>query len=164
MSALTRTTTPAGSTGDVGEVSAPPTEATAPLHARMAALIEKIRRDLQPVECEVTHHFSPGVYSRVMYIPAGITVVDKIHKKGHQVTLLQGHLTILDSVGAREVHATDLWIGSAGEQRAMYAHTPCIIMSTHHTLRTELEEVAAELVAQDALEYQQHLLTQREGA
>lgn len=136
----------------------------APLHQRLAGLIAGIRAELAPVECEVEHFFSKGVYSRVMHIPAGVVVVGKIHKTRNQLTMLAGEATIIDDDGEpQRVRAPRLWVSEPGVQRAVFAHTPCMFMSTHGTELADVDEIEKVFIAQDALEYEQHLLTHQEG-
>lgn len=132
--------------------------------ARMAALIESIRSDLQSVQCPVRNHFAPGVYGREMFHHAGTVIVGKIHKHQNMLVMLQGEAVLVDASGRRTVRAPQVWITPPGVQRAAIAITDCIWMSVHGTHETDLEKIEAEFIAQDALEYEQFLLQHNKGA
>lgn len=130
--------------------------------AQMARLIDSIAAELPPVECPVFHHFSPGVYAREMHIPAGAVVVGKIHKFENMLMLVSGIAELRDGENAITVRAPRLWVSPPGVQRAVFAITDCIFMSVHGTEKRDVNEIEAELIAQNALEYEQFLLTHNE--
>jgi quercetin dioxygenase-like cupin family protein len=139
-------------------------DAVASLHARMARLISRIGAELPPVECPVFHHFSPGVYAREMRVPAGAVVVGKIHKFENMLMMTQGEATFVGGDQPQRVRAPFIWVTPPGIQRAAYAHEDCIFVSVHGTDKRDINEIEAEFIAQNALEYEQFLLENKQGA
>lgn len=134
-------------------------------HARMAALARSIATELQPVDCPVNHHFSPGVYAREMRIPAGAIVVGKIHKFENMLLMTQGVAELRGDGAPRVVRAPQIWVSPPGIQRAVFARTDCVFISIHGTDKRDVDAIEAEFIAQDALEYEQFRLEHKnEGA
>ena len=51
------------------------------------------------VECEVFHHFAEGTYTRELHIPAGTTLVGKIHLHSTINILAKGRIAVVTDDG-----------------------------------------------------------------
>lgn len=134
-------------------IGARPAPATCLDRHRVFALEEAIRRDLQPVEMPVQHHFSRGVYGRELFIPAGTVLTGKIHKFDSLNILLEGELLVLTDQGVKHVKAGHLEVSPPGTKRAAYALTDTRWLTVHGTHKTEIAEIEAEFIAQTEEEF-----------
>jgi quercetin dioxygenase-like cupin family protein len=120
---------------------------------RVLALEEAIRRDLDPVEMPVQHHFSHGVYGRELFIPAGTVLTGKIHKLDNLNILLEGELLVLTDQGVKHVKAGHVEVSPPGTKRAAYALTDTRWLTVHGTHKTDVDDIEAEFVAQTEQEF-----------
>lgn len=79
--------------------------------------LERAMLAAEQVECPVTHHFSPGVYTRQCDMPAGAIVLGQTHREVHQCVLLKGRLRLLEEDGTlRDVSAPAIFLGKPGRK------------------------------------------------
>ena len=71
--------------------------------------------------CPLTHHHAPHVYGREMLIPAGTTIVGKIHRHAHLNVIVSGRAWVATEFGRREVRAGDIFVSEPGAKRAVHA-------------------------------------------
>jgi quercetin dioxygenase-like cupin family protein len=93
------------------------------------------------IDIPVTHRFATGLYCREIVIPAGATVVGKLHAETH-VLVVSGCCVLVsgDVETVVEGHAT--YITPAGTKRAIHALTDTV-MTTIHTNPDNGTDVAA---------------------
>ncbi len=89
------------------------------------------------VELKVTHHFSPGVYMREIFIPKGVTLVGKIHKSEQLNILSQGKLAVFTEEGRKVVTASTVILSPAGVKRVGHALEDSIWITVHGNLDNE---------------------------
>lgn len=142
--------------------AATPSGPAAVHRAQMAHLAQSIARDLPPVDCPVLNHFSPGVYARELRIPAGTIVVGAIHKFENMLLMIQGVCEIRGDGEPRTVRAPQIWVSAPGTQRSVLAITDCVFVSVHGTDKRDVNEIRAEFIAENALEYEQFLLEHKQ--
>lgn len=112
------------------------------------------RDELMPAEeaeriCPILHHFAPGLYAREMRMPAGATVIGKIHRHAHLICLMQGRAVVADEDGSRELAAPLVWTSKAGAKRAIYALEDSVFV-TYHPIPNDthdLEQIEAHVIA-----------------
>lgn len=111
--------------------------------------LENHIRDLPQVEIPVEHHFAPGIYARVIHIPAGVVLTGKIHKTLHMCILAQGtvHVTIDNGEHAEVFDAFCIFNAPAGSKKAIYAETDAVFINVHPTELTDLEMIEKEFIA-----------------
>lgn len=127
----------------------PPAEALA---AAMRALPAEAQLDIEPV-----HLFAPGIYVRVLHMPAGACIVSKIHKTEHFCLALDGRVTVvIDGEGEQEIVGPKLMRTLPGTQRSLLVHEPATWITFHpvadpDTTLTEadLPAIEARLIAED---------------
>lgn len=127
--------------------------------ARDALLaIHAVVGGLPPVTCELEHHFAPGIYARTVRIPAGTSMVGKIHKHSHISILSQGDVSIFsEHEGSMRVTGPQTITAPAGTKRAIHAHTDTVWTVIHLTNETDLAKIERDVVVDTYAEYEQFL-------
>ncbi len=85
-------------------------------------------------KCELTHIFTPGIYTRIFTMPAGLYIVSKIHKTEHPFTVLEGAVNV--SIDAQQwtlFLAGDTGITQAGTRRLLKTLRKTVWMTVHAT-------------------------------
>lgn len=126
---------------------------------RLYQLQESVARELEPVECPLQHVFAPGAYARTMFIPAGTTIVGKIHKHAHLNILSQGTVCVMtETEGDRELTGPLTMCSPPGTKRAVYAVTDAVWTTIHLTTSTDLDEIEREVIAPTFDDYERFAL------
>lgn len=104
--------------------------------------------------CPLKHFFAPGhtckhVYAREILLPAGLTIVGKIHKYAHLNMLMRGRVSVFTEKGREEFTGPLTMVSQAGTKRAVYAHEDTVWVTVHLTQSTDLEEIEDEIIAKD---------------
>lgn len=107
--------------------------------------------------CPLKHVFAPGgdckhVYAREILLPAGLTIVGKIHKHAHLNMLMKGRVSVFTEKGREDFTGPLTMVSQAGTKRAVYAHEDTIWVTVHLTNSTDLDEIEAEIIAKDFAE------------
>jgi quercetin dioxygenase-like cupin family protein len=98
------------------------------------------------VELETEHFFSPGMYLRRVYRPAGTLIVGKVHKKPHFFLCAKGEIIAWTESGMRKLQAGDVVECQPGTKRITLATQDSIGVTVHMTDKTDLDEIETELV------------------
>jgi len=98
------------------------------------------------VELETEHFFSPGMYLRRVYRPAGTLIVGKVHKKPHFFLCAKGEIIAWTENGMRKLQAGDVVECQPGTKRITLATQDSIGVTVHMTDKTDLDEIETELV------------------
>jgi hypothetical protein len=100
-----------------------------------------------PAACQWTHIFTPGLYTRQIFMPAGSLITSEIHKTEHPFIVSQGVVSVLME-GEEELKIKAPYIGvtKPGTRRVLFVHEDCIWTTCHPTDKTTVEEVAAEIL------------------
>jgi len=104
---------------------------------------------------ELYHHFSDGIYTREIHIPAGHIVCGKIHKKQSTVQLLKGSLIVADETGSKTLNAPCQFVSDGGLQRVAFTFDDVVWIDIHATDESTVDAAEKELFANDysELEY-----------
>jgi len=87
---------------------------------------------MQLANCPVTHRFTPGLYSREIFMPAGSLIVSKIHLTEHQYVVSWGKVSVwTDEDDEVEIEAPCHGITKAGTRRVLFCHTD-VLWTTFH--------------------------------
>jgi hypothetical protein len=117
-----------------------------PFRERVHALARHMK-ELEQTPLPVKHHFSPGLYIREIFMPAGTIVIGKIHKTEHANILVQGACLIVHGDDDREeLRAPRVFVSHAGVQKVLYIVEDMIWMTTHVTTETDLKKLEALLI------------------
>lgn len=113
-------------------------------------------KEVEQTDLPVKHHFSPGLYLREIFMPAGTVVIGKIHKTEHFNILVKGACLIIhDDYRREELRAPAVFVSKAGVQKVLYILEDMIWMTTHVTEETDmgkLEELLITPMPPDPLE------------
>ena len=112
--------------------------------------LESAMRSMPQAEGIVTtHHFSPGMYLRKVYRPAGTVIVGKVHKAPHFFLCAAGQILVSGPSGVKTLNPGDVIESTPGTKRATYALTDAIGITVHLTDKTDIEEIERELIEPD---------------
>lgn len=101
-------------------------------HDQQIAYIGHRLAELPQQELPLTHHFSPGIYLREIFMPAGTVVIGKIHKTEHFNIILAGACLIVHGDGRREeLRAPYTFVSQAGVQKVLYILEDCLWQTVH---------------------------------
>jgi len=111
------------------------------------------RMMLQMLERQLTmepvHWFSEGLYARELTLPAGSTVVGKIHKHAHLNVLLKGHVTVTTPYGTEDIHGPCIFESQPDTKRAVYTHEETTWITFHPTQETDVHEIEKDIILPD---------------
>jgi quercetin dioxygenase-like cupin family protein len=100
-------------------------------------------------ELQTEHFFSPGMYCRRVFRPAGTLIVGKIHKEPHFFLCAMGEIIAWTETGMRRLQAGDVVESLPRTKRVTLAVTDAIGITIHKTDKTDLEEIETELIEPD---------------
>jgi len=100
-------------------------------------------------ELVTEHQFSPGMYMRKLFRPAGTLIVGKVHKEPHFFLCVKGEIIAWTESGMKRLQAGDVIESKPGTKRVTLAVTDAIGITIHRTDKTDLDEIEAELIEPD---------------
>ena len=92
------------------------------------------------------HKFAEGMYVREIFIPKGMLVVGKIHKKSNPVFVMKGDISIFSEEGSRRFKGGEYVISQPGAKRVGYTHEDTTWVEVFATHETDLEKLEEELI------------------
>ena len=116
-------------------------------------LLEAEMKKQPQIELEVKHHFSYGIYGREMFIPKGVILTGKIHKREQLNIIYKGDLSVLIDDEMKRVQGPYTFVAPAGAKRIMYAHEDTHYIVIHGTHERDLEKIEEFFIAQSEQEY-----------
>ena len=111
------------------------------LQSQMAAMPQ--------AELLTEHSFSPGMYLRKVFRPAGTLIVGKVHKEPHFFLCVKGEIIAWTEGGMKHLYAGDVLESKPGTKRVTLAVTDAIGITIHRTDKTNLDEIETELIEPD---------------
>ena len=96
-------------------------------------------------DLKTTHHFSPGLYAREMFIPAGTVLTGAVHKTEH-MALFVGDITVWTEHGMQRITGHQTFVSKAGAKRVGYAHADTWCTGFFVTDETDIDALEAALV------------------
>lgn len=103
----------------------------------------------QIIDCPLVHRFTPGMYIREIFMPAGSLITSKIHKTEHPFTVSKGKVAVsIDGKDWEEFEAPYTGITKPGTRRILYIIEDCI-WTTYHVNSDnceDLEEIENKLI------------------
>lgn len=115
------------------------------LEARIKQIPGHGENDCLPLK----HKFAEGMYVREIFIPKGMLVVGKIHKKSNPVFVMSGDISIFSEKGLKRFKGGDYLISQPGSKRVGYAHEDTTWVEVFATHETDLEKLEEELIAKN---------------
>jgi len=77
------------------------------------------------------HLFSPNMYIRRIFMPAGSLLTSMKHKTEHPFVILSGKVRVMDQEGVIEYQAPFVGITQAGTKRVLYTHEDTTWLTFH---------------------------------
>ena len=114
--------------------------------------IERLQSEMAAMpqaELVTEHSFSPGMYLRKVYRPAGTLIVGKVHKEPHFFLCAKGEIIAWTETGMRHLYAGDVVESKPGTKRLTLAVTDAIGITIHRTDKTDLDDIETELIEPD---------------
>lgn len=100
------------------------------------------------VHMPLVHRFTPGLYIREIFIPAGTLLTTMVHLTEHPFTVSAGTGRIYtEADGVTHYSAPFTGITQPGTSRLIYADTDTVWTTYHPTTETDLEKLVSTLVA-----------------
>lgn len=92
--------------------------------------------NLPAIHCPVLHRFTPGLYIREIFMPAGSLITSRIHNTTHPYTVSKGVVDVwTDGCGWVRVTAPFTGITTPGTRRILFIHEDTI-WTTYHPIAT----------------------------
>lgn len=108
---------------------------------------------ISPVECPVTHRFTPGLYARTCFMPKGAIVISKTHNTEHPFVVTKGACRVWDKFnGVQKVEAGHIGITKPGTRRALLILEDTEWTTFHPTTETDLQKIEAAIIIPDSAE------------
>lgn len=82
-------------------------------------------------DCPVQHFFAPGVYMRLMTIPAGVTLTGAVHRTEHLNIVLRGHIAASTDHDVQERRGGDIFMSQPGLKRIGRALEETVWITVH---------------------------------
>jgi len=120
-------------------------------------LVHAAIADKPQVELPVKHVFTKGLYSRELFMPAGLEIMSKCHKTQHQFVIAYGNVDIyLKGRGWERVIGYHKGVTEPGTRRVFVTHEDTMLITFHPTERFPTDECGVEetalLVEHDIIE------------
>lgn len=110
-----------------------------------------ILENLVLVDMPVKHTFTPNLYSREIFMPAGVVLTSKVHKTEHPFIVLSGRVLVRMPDGNTEAFETGHHgITKPGTRRVLFIEEDCRWI-TFHTLSKKEEKARREGMETDDL-------------
>jgi len=122
-------------------------------------LIDKLEVELlkqEQVACPLRHIFTPGLYVREIFMPAGVMMASSVHKFKHPFVISQGRFKVYLGEESFELAAPHTGITEAGTRRVFYILEDTILSTFHVTDTVDVEELEKELL----VDYKNELVDQ----
>lgn len=91
------------------------------------------------VECPLVHRFTPGMYIREIFMPAGSMVTSMIHKTEHPFVVSMGIVNVLINEEVQTIEAPYCGITKPGTRRVLYCVTD-VVWTTFHAIDIKPED------------------------
>ena len=99
---------------------------------RVDELEAEMLSTLSIIDCPVTHIFTPNLYAREIFMPAGSLVTSKIHKTEHPYVVSQGLVSVwVDNGKEIIIKAPFSGITNPGTRRVLYVWEDTIWTTFH---------------------------------
>lgn len=107
-----------------------------------------IRRHLPLIDPPLNHIFTPGLYTREIFLPKHSLSVSKIHRTEHPFVISMGKVAVWDCI-SQEVtvfSAPFTGVTKPGTQRVIFAHEDTVWSTFHPTDETDIERIEATII------------------
>lgn len=118
----------------------------------MNALVDRFEQaivgsGLPLADFPLVHRFTPGMYIREIFMPAGSVLTSKIHKTEHPYVISKGVVTVWTAEqGAITLSAPHTGITKPGTRRVLFVHEDTIWTTFHVGDETTVEEIEDRII------------------
>jgi hypothetical protein len=115
------------------------------IDARLDELEIELSQQENQIEPMLIHYFTPGLYTREIYMVAGSLIISKIHKTEHPFVISAGKAYVKKNDGDWELlEAPYTGITYPGTRRVLYIEEDCVWTTFHPTdiTPTDFSEVS----------------------
>jgi quercetin dioxygenase-like cupin family protein len=131
-----------------------------PAQQAISAALPKLA-ELPQVDCPLTHRFTPGMYTREIFMPKGTFIVSKIHKTEHPFVVLTGKARVwIEGEGVKVITAPHVGFTKPGTRRVLLILEDCRWLTFHRTDKTTVDEVEPEVIYQRFSNVEQEVIEQ----
>lgn len=93
------------------------------------------------VDCPLVHRFTPGLYTREIFMPAGSMITSLIHNTTHPFFILKGKVSVFsENDGEQLLEAPYSGITRPGTRRVLYVHEDTVWTTLHPLVMITGEE------------------------
>jgi hypothetical protein len=94
------------------------------------------------IDLPVKHTFTPGIYAREIYMPAGVFLTTVMHMTEHPFVVSAGEVSVwTPSSGLQRIKAPFSGVTKPGTRRLLYIHEDTIWTTFHATDLTDPREI-----------------------
>ncbi len=86
---------------------------------------------VRPLDAPLRHIFTPGLYTREIFMPKGSLIVSRIHNTTHTFVVSKGHAAVLVDGVVEHIKAPYTGITKPGTRRVLFIHEDCIWTTFH---------------------------------
>lgn len=122
------------------------------LEANIRQIPGHVEGDCLPLK----HKFAEGMYVREIFIPKGMLVIGKIHRKSNPIFVMKGDISIFSEEGSKRFKGGDYLISQPGAKRVGYANEDTAWVEVFATNETNLEKLETELIVKNYAELTQN--------
>lgn len=111
--------------------------------------VEQIMLDtLPPVDCPLKHIFTPGLYTRQIFIPKDTLITSREHITEHPFVVISGDISVFsDNEQSQRYVAPHVGVTLPGTRRVLFAHEDTIWITFHATDLTKPDEIVEAVTA-----------------
>lgn len=110
-------------------------------HQGLDALERQMLAIGAPVELPVIHRFTPGLYAREIFMPAGTLLTSRVHNTEHPYVVISGVARVyIPGVGLQRLEAGHVGITKAGTRRLLFIEEDCRWITFHPLVEGESGE------------------------
>jgi len=101
---------------------------------------------LPQVHCPLVHRFTPGLYIREIFMPAGTAVTSARHLTCHPFVISKGDVSVyVENVEVARYKAPYTGITQPGTRRLLLIHEDTVWTTFHVTEKTDPDEIALDI-------------------
>ena len=88
------------------------------------------------IDLPLVHEFTPGIYMRTIFMPAGLRVIGKTHKTEHFNIVHTGKARVMINGEIKEIKAPDMFVSGQEVKKVLYIEED-MTWSTVHRIEDE---------------------------